>query len=73
MKHICNSPKDTRKTVAKEFKIPERKLRTAQEIKKVDPKLSEMVRASEVTLVEAKKISVLPAPARKRQSCGCLS
>jgi ParB-like chromosome segregation protein Spo0J len=59
------SPKRTSTSVAKEAKLPERKLRLAQEIKKVDPKLSEMVRAGEVKLVEAKKISNLDAPARK--------
>lgn len=61
--HICKAK--ARTAVAKEFKIPERKLRTAQEIKKAEPKLSEMVRSSEITLLEAKKLAVLPAPARK--------
>lgn len=57
-------PKNARKEVAKESKLPERKIRLAQEIKKADPKLPEMVRAGEVTLVEAKKIASLPAEAR---------
>jgi hypothetical protein len=38
----------TRASIAKETKLPERKIRQAQEIKKVDPKLSEMVRADKL-------------------------
>ena len=61
-----SEPKErTRAAVAKKANLPERKLRLAQEIKAVDPHLSEMVQAATVTLVEAKKLSVLPdsAPA----------
>jgi N6-adenosine-specific RNA methylase IME4 len=55
----------TSSAVAKGAKLSERKLRIAQEIKKAEPKLSEMVRDKTLTLIEAKKVSVLPAPARK--------
>ena len=54
----AHSSLPTRTAVAKESKLPERKIRLAQEIKKVDPKLSEMVRSGEVKLTEAKKLSV---------------
>jgi hypothetical protein len=38
---------DTRKAVAVENKVPERKIRLAQEIKKVDPVVSAMVLAGD--------------------------
>ena len=47
-----------------EAKLPERKIRLAQEIKKVDPVVSAMVRAGDISLVEGRKIVSLPAPAR---------
>lgn len=46
---------DTRAAVAKEMKIPERKLRTAQEVKKAAPELISKVRSGEITLAEAKR------------------
>jgi hypothetical protein len=36
--------------VAKEVKLPKRKIRLAQEIKKVDPAVSAMVRAGDISL-----------------------
>lgn len=55
----------TRKAVAIEVKLPERKIRLAQEIKKVDPVVSAMVRAGDISLVEGRKIISLPASARQ--------
>jgi N6-adenosine-specific RNA methylase IME4 len=46
---------DTRKDVAKEFNLPERKLRTVAEVKKAAPELIEKVRAGETTLLQAKR------------------
>jgi hypothetical protein len=43
-----DKPKDTRKAVAIEAKLPERKIRLAQEIKKIDPAVSAMVRAGDI-------------------------
>ena len=57
--------KDTRKTVAKEAKLPERKLRLAQEIKKIEPSVAAMVRDGDISLVEGRKIVSLPTEARK--------
>ncbi len=49
----------TRSAVAKSSKLPERKLRLAQEVKKAAPELVDRVRAGRLTLVEAKKIARL--------------
>lgn len=57
--------KSTRSEVAKESNLPERKIRLAQEIKKVDPTVSAMVRAGDISLVEGRKIVSLPAAARQ--------
>lgn len=46
---------DTRAAVAKEAKLPERKLRAAQELKAAAPELAQQVRAGEKTLREAKQ------------------
>jgi N6-adenosine-specific RNA methylase IME4 len=55
---------DTRKTVAKEANLSERKLRYAQTIKKVDLHLYDMVRASKITLIEGKRLAALPIDIR---------
>jgi len=47
--------RDTRKEIAKEANVPERKLRTVQEIKKSSPALLEKVRSGEISLAEAKR------------------
>lgn len=46
---------DTRKEVAKEFNLPERKLRTVAEVKKAAPEMIAKVRAGETTLLQAKR------------------
>src|SRR5208282_916911 len=46
---------DSRKEVAKEANLPERKLRSAQELKKKAPELAEKVRAGAMTMAQAKK------------------
>ncbi len=46
-------------------KLPERKLRLVQEIKKVAPELVEKVRTGELRLVDAKKVAVLESPTRE--------
>lgn len=46
---------DTRKQVAKEFNLPERKLRAVAEVKKAAPELIAKVRAGETTLLQAKR------------------
>lgn len=46
---------DTRKEVAKEYKLPERKLRTVAEVKKAAPEMIAKVRAGETTLLQAKR------------------
>jgi N6-adenosine-specific RNA methylase IME4 len=46
---------DTRAAVAKEFAIPERKLRTAQEVKKSSPELLQKVRDGQISMAEAKR------------------
>jgi hypothetical protein len=56
---------NTRTAVAKESKLPERKIRLAQEIKKVSPAVHSMVRAGTVSLTEGQKLSKLPDEARK--------
>jgi hypothetical protein len=56
---------DTRAAVAKEAKLPERKLRAAQQIKKASPALAAKVRAGEMTLKQAKKIAK-PQPKAKK-------
>jgi N6-adenosine-specific RNA methylase IME4 len=60
-----SAPKDTRKAVAREAKLPERKIRLAQEIKKAAPEVSQMVRAGRVSLVEGKRIASLPPMQRQ--------
>lgn len=57
--------KDHRKSVAKEFKVKERDLRTVQETKKRAPELIAKVRSGEMTLPDAKKLSRLEPEARK--------
>ncbi len=59
-----------RPSVAKAAKLPERKLRLAQEIKKADEKhpasgLVDRVRAGQLTLVEAKRLARLEGEARR--------
>jgi hypothetical protein len=56
---------DSRKAIAAEAKLPERKIRLAQEIKKVDPVVSAMVRAGDISLVEGRKIVSLTPEARQ--------
>jgi len=51
---------DTRASVAKEAKLPERKLRAAQEIKKVSPELAAKVRTGDLTLKQAKREANTP-------------
>lgn len=63
-KHLCVK-RDTRKAVAKEAKLSERKIRLAQEIKKVSPVVSAMVRAGDISLVEGRKIVSLAPEARQ--------
>jgi len=46
---------DTRKEVAKEYNLPERKLRTVAEVKKAAPELIAKVRSGETTLLQAKR------------------
>ena len=46
---------DTRAEVAKEMKIPERKLRSVAEVKKSAPELIQKVRDGEMTLIQAKR------------------
>jgi hypothetical protein len=56
---------DTRKAIAAEAKLPERKIRLAQEIKKASPAVSAMVRAGDISLVEGRKIVSLAPDARE--------
>jgi hypothetical protein len=60
-------PIDTRKAVAAQAKISERKLRAAQEVKKASPELATHVRAGLLTLKQAKQAiaKVTPAPPQK--------
>jgi len=51
--------------IANESKLPERKIRLAQEIKKIDPIVSEMVRSGDISLVEGRKIANLSIIARQ--------
>jgi hypothetical protein len=64
-KSTDTSKKDTRAAVAVESKLPERKLRLAQEIKKASSDVYNMVRAGTVKLTEGKKLSNLPEATRK--------
>jgi hypothetical protein len=57
--------KDTRKEIAKESKLPERKVRLAQQIEKASSEVYDMVRQGTVSLTEGRKISALPEAARK--------
>jgi N6-adenosine-specific RNA methylase IME4/ParB-like chromosome segregation protein Spo0J len=57
--------KDTRKSVAKELDIPERKLRQAAEVRKADKDVSALVKDGTIKLTEAKKLIALPNEARK--------
>jgi N6-adenosine-specific RNA methylase IME4 len=65
VKPLESTPKDSRKAVAKEAKLPERKIRQAQEIKKASPAVYDMVKDGDVSLVEGKRIVSLPPEARK--------
>ena len=65
LKPLESTPKDSRKSVAKESKLPERKIRQAQEIKKASSTVYDMVKDSHVSLVEGKRIVSLPTEARK--------
>jgi N6-adenosine-specific RNA methylase IME4 len=65
LKPLKSTPKDSRKSVAKEAKLPERKIRQAQEIKKASPIVYDMVKDGDVSLVEGKRIVSLPTEARK--------
>jgi 16S rRNA G966 N2-methylase RsmD len=55
---------DTRKAVAKEANISERKIRAVQEIKKAAPELEEKVQSGQVSILEARRLAALPAPSR---------
>ena len=57
--------KETRGSAAERSKLSERQLKYAQEIKKVDVRLSDMVLAGEITLIEAKRLSALDSDARE--------
>jgi hypothetical protein len=57
--------KDTRKSVAKELDIPERKLRQAAEVRKADRDVSALAKDGMIKLTEAKKLIALPNEARK--------
>lgn len=61
------APVDTRKAVAAQAKISERKLRAAQEVKTASPELATQVRAGLLTLKQAKAeiAKVAPAPPQK--------
>lgn len=60
-----NRGAEARESVAKSARLPERKLRLVQEIKKAAPGLVDRVRAGELRLVDAKKVAVLESPARE--------
>lgn len=62
---LSQTKQRTRKAVAKEAKLPERKIRQAQEIKKASPTVYDMVKDGDVSLVEGKKLVSLPTGARK--------
>jgi N6-adenosine-specific RNA methylase IME4 len=55
----------SRPGVAKETKIPERKIRLAQEIKKAAPEVHSLVRLGKVTLTDGKKLASLPEKSRE--------
>jgi N6-adenosine-specific RNA methylase IME4 len=53
---LTSKPKtDTRAAVAKEMKVPERKLRAVAEVKKAAPEMIAKVRAGDMTLLQAKR------------------
>lgn len=60
-----NPKKPTRTTVAVQSKLPERKLRLVQQLKKTAPDLVEKVRSGELSLVDAVKLSRLSNDTRK--------
>lgn len=53
-----------RRSVAKAAKLPERKLRLAQEVEQAAPELLARVQAGQLSLVEAKRLATLPKAAR---------
>jgi N6-adenosine-specific RNA methylase IME4 len=59
------NPTNTRRAVAADMNISERKLRSAIQIKKAAPAVHELVHAGKVSLAEGKKLANLPIAARK--------
>jgi N6-adenosine-specific RNA methylase IME4 len=55
----------TRKVVATDYDLPEKKLRHAAAIKKAAPEVAAMVRAGAVSLTEGRKLAGLPCDSRK--------
>jgi N6-adenosine-specific RNA methylase IME4 len=61
-----SAPKEkTRKAVATEYELPEKKLRHAASIKKAAPEVAAMVRAGTLSLTEGRKLAGLPCDSRK--------
>ncbi len=56
--------KRIRSIVAQESKLPEKKIRTAQEITRADRNVADMVRSGAISLVEGKRLTALPAQVR---------
>jgi hypothetical protein len=59
---------DTRAAVAKEAKLPERKIRAAQEIKAADPNLATQVREGKLTMKQAMRKVKPPSPEEKQEA-----
>lgn len=65
---VSRNKRTTAAKVSKESKLPERKIRLAQEIKKGDPAVSAMVRAGDISLLEGRKVASLPTTVRQAAS-----